>query len=84
MNMCMTVRLLSLIDLKGRAQSCQHVAGCGGVPQLSTVFHTLPFFQRRHSFLSPLMASSNNPYRTPEEVSQPFESGYVRVSDQSL
>jgi hypothetical protein len=55
---------------------------CLGAYQLSTIFHTAFLFQRCRSFLSPIMASSNDPFRTPQSTTPAFESGDLRVSDQ--
>jgi hypothetical protein len=52
--------------------------------QLSTIFHTAFLFERCRSFLSPIMASSNDPFRTPQSTTPAFESGDLRVSDQFL
>jgi hypothetical protein len=73
---------------EGRAERCLDVAGvavrCGyqNSCQLSTIFHTPFLSQRCHSFLSPIMASSNDPFRTPQSTTPAFESGYLSVSDQ--
>ena len=77
------------MKLEGRAQRCQDVAPCGGVTGAyqdrclpGNCQHTALLLQRCHSFLSPTMASSNDPFRTPQSTTQAFESGAVRVSDQ--
>jgi hypothetical protein len=71
------------LTLKGAEVSrCGTTWRCTGTCQLSTIFHTVFLLQRCHSFLSPIMASSNDPFRTPQSTTQAFESGDVRVSDQ--
>lgn len=58
------------------------MCGCEVTRQLSTIFHTAFLLQRRHSFLSPIMASSSDPFRTPQSTTPAFESGYIGVSEQ--
>jgi hypothetical protein len=56
------------------------------LPTVNHISHSQAILlQRPHSFLSPpIMASSNDPFRTPQSTTPAFESDYVRVSDQSL
>jgi hypothetical protein len=58
------------------------VAVYGYLPTVNHI-HTAFLLQRCHSFLSPIiMASSNDPFSTPQSTTPAFESGYIGVSDQ--